>query len=78
MGDSVSEGKIRPLIESALIDLRNDVYIALRAAEDALEAMLLAEFNKRDEQITELSVMVSRLTDRVDRLEQGGGDPLRH
>jgi hypothetical protein len=78
VGDSVSEGKIRPLIESALIDLRNDVYIALRAAEDALEAMLLAEFNKRDEQITELSVMVSRLTDRVDRLEQGGGDLLRH
>jgi hypothetical protein len=74
----VSEGKIRPLIESALIDLRNDVYIALRAAEDALEAMLLAEFNKRDEQISELSIMVSRLTDRVDRLEQGGGDPLRH
>lgn len=78
MGDSVSEGKIRPLIESALIELRNDVYIALRAAEDALEAMLLAEFNKRDEQISELSIMVSRLTDRVDRLEQGGGDPLRH
>jgi hypothetical protein len=74
----VSEGKIRPLIESALIELRNDVYIALRAAEDALEAMLLAEFNKRDEQISELSIMVSRLTDRVDRLEQGGGDPLRH
>lgn len=74
----MSEGKIRPLIESALIDLRNDVYIALRAAEDALEAMLLAEFNKRDEQISELSIMVSRLTDRVDRLEQGGGDPLRH
>lgn len=74
----MSEGKIRPLIEGALIDLRNDVYIALRAAEDALEAMLLAEFNKRDEQISELSIMVSRLTDRVDRLEQGGGDPLRH
>lgn len=74
----MSEGKIRPLIESALIELRNDVYIALRAAEDALEAMLLAEFNKRDEQISELSIMVSRLTDRVDRLEQGGGDPLRH
>ena len=74
----MSEGKIRPLIEEALVELRNDVYLALQNAENAIEAMLLAEFNKRDVQISELSVMVSRLTDRVDKLEQGRGDPLRH